>query len=363
MAIALSTRFPEVPVDQLLASFVPPPQFADVNLNSYLPDHRWPSQAAAVEQLRQVAGSLEHTAGGATSRWRSKNNLGRKNHRTANKNERNASNRKGRKLAQLEHRSRGVYLDGGFGVGKTHLLASLYFLAAGEAGQPRALYASFVEYTNLVGALGFEVAVQQLAEFDLICIDEFELDDPGDTVLISSLLSRLVEQGVLIATTSNTLPDKLGEGRFAAADFMREIQGLSKSFEVIRIDGDDYRHREFGVIPRPATQAELAQAETSPTASRDSFVELLDHLAQVHPSHYGAMIQGINTVCLDEVFTLEDQSQALRFVALVDRLYDAQVVVVASGVPLDQVFSAEMLAGGFRKKYRRAISRLIAISQ
>jgi cell division protein ZapE len=31
-------------------------------------------------------------------------------------------------------------------------------------------------------------------------------------------------------------------------------------------------------------------------------------------------------------------------------------------VPLDQVFGDEMLAGGYRKKYQRAISRLIALT-
>jgi cell division protein ZapE len=31
-------------------------------------------------------------------------------------------------------------------------------------------------------------------------------------------------------------------------------------------------------------------------------------------------------------------------------------------VPLDQVFGDDMLAGGYRKKYLRAISRLIALT-
>jgi cell division protein ZapE len=31
-------------------------------------------------------------------------------------------------------------------------------------------------------------------------------------------------------------------------------------------------------------------------------------------------------------------------------------------VPLDRVFGDEMLAGGYRKKYLRAISRLIALT-
>ena len=39
------------------------------------------------------------------------------------------------------------------------------------------------------------------------------------------------------AATSNTLPDALGEGRFSAQDFLREIQGLRAHFVPVRVDG------------------------------------------------------------------------------------------------------------------------------
>lgn len=36
-------------------------------------------------------------------------------------------------------------------------------------------------------------------------------------------LASLVERGVSVAATSNMLPEKLGESRLAAEDFLREI--------------------------------------------------------------------------------------------------------------------------------------------
>ncbi len=48
---------------------------------------------------------------------------------------------------------------------------------------------------------------------------------------------------------------------------------------------------------------------------------------------------------------------------LADRLYDRDIPVVASGVPLDKVFAPDMLRGGYRKKYFRAISRLVALGR
>ena len=52
------------------------------------------------------------------------------------------------------------------------------------------VYGTFVEYTHLVGALGFAATVKALSAQRLVCIDEFELDDPGDTVLMARLAPR-----------------------------------------------------------------------------------------------------------------------------------------------------------------------------
>jgi len=37
--------------------------------------------------------------------------------------------------------------------------------------------------------------------------------------------------------------------------------------------------------------------------------------------------------------------------------------VIAAGAPLDAIFDDDMLRGGYRKKYRRAVSRLVALSR
>src|SRR6478735_7718087 len=84
------------------------------------------------------------------------------------------------------------------------------------------------------------------------------------------------------------------------------------------------------------------------------------HRAQVHPSRYLRLIDGLTEIGLRDAIELDDQSAALRFVAFIDRAYDAQLPIRATGVPLDLVFAPEMLAGGYRKKYLRAISRLLA---
>ncbi|ARX87177.1 ATPase [Streptomyces alboflavus] len=338
--MSLCAREPQVPADRLVAEMVPPPRFDSVRFDTYIPDPGQPSQSEAVRVLSSFAGGLggAHATGSGKRRWFS------------------------RAKQPAPVGPRGVYLDGGYGVGKTHLLASLWHATPAEPALKA--FGTFVELTNLVGALGFQQTVRTLSGHRLLCIDEFELDDPGDTVLVSSLLGKLVEAGVALAATSNTLPGKLGEGRFAAADFLREIQGLSAHFKALRIDGDDYRHRGLPEAPAPYSDEQVTKAAyATEGASLDDFPHLLGHLARVHPSRYGALTDGVTAVCLTDVTPVPDQSTALRLVVLADRLYDREVPVLASGVPFDKLFSEEMLNGGYRKKYFRAISRLTALAR
>jgi len=341
--LSLCAREPYVPADRLVAEMVPPPRFDSVRFATYIPDPNQPSQTEAVDVLETFAAGLGGAHAAGTAR-RGILGFGR-----------------GR-APKTPAGPRGVYLDGGYGVGKTHLLASLWHATPAEPALKA--FGTFVELTNLVGALGFQQTVQTLSGHRLLCIDEFELDDPGDTVLVSTLLGKLVDAGVALAATSNTLPGKLGEGRFASVDFLREIQGLSAHFRSLRIDGEDYRHRGLPEAPAPFTDEQVTKAAYATAGtSLDDFPHLLAHLAKVHPSRYGALTDGLKAVCLTDVQPIPDQSTALRLVVLADRLYDREVPVLASGLPFDRLFSEEMLNGGYRKKYFRAISRLTALAR
>ncbi|MGV9969875.1 cell division protein ZapE [Nocardia beijingensis] len=329
----LVDRHPEVPADQLVAQMVPPPMFDEVSFASYIPDPKEPSQAAAVTKAEEFAEQVAKISKAAHK----KSLFGKKK----------------------QVSGAGLYLDGGFGVGKTHLLASIFH----SSPAPKS-FGTFGELTNLVGALGFANALERLSGNSVLCIDEFELDDPGDTMLVSRLLTELSAAGVSIAATSNTLPGQLGEGRFAAQDFMREIKKLGAIFEAVRVDGPDYRHRDLPPAPEPTAPEVLAErAASTPGSTLDEFDALLQHLSTLHPSKYGALIAGVSSVFLSGVHPVTDQAVALRIVVLADRLYDASVPVTVSGAKLDEIFSAEMLEGGYRKKYLRAISRLLALSR
>jgi cell division protein ZapE len=331
----LVDRDPVVTPEQMAAALVPPPQFTDATFDSYRPDPDFASQAEVRDTVeRFVAEPPRPQRRGLF----------------------------GRRKPEAEPTPSGVYLDGGFGVGKTHLLAAAYHAATG-----RRAFGTFIEYTALVGALGFPGTVDLLTGTDLVCIDEFELDDPGDTMMMTRLISELAERGTRFAATSNTPPGALGEGRFAAQDFLREIQAMSDRFTTMRIDGLDYRRRSTdevaATVPDVHAVLEGLVHAGSARVTEDRFDDVVARLGAVHPSRYVAMVEGLDAVGLHDVAPFADQTDALRWVALVDRLYDGQVRIVASGTPLDQVFPESMLSGGYRKKYLRAASRVVALSR
>lgn len=315
---------PEVSTQELMRQLQPPPEFFQARFENYRPDPAFASQQAAVDRAKQfVTGPAK-------------------------------------KLFSKTVTIPGVYLDGGFGVGKTHLLASIWHAYQG----PKA-FGSFLEYTSLVGYLGFAEAVNQFSKYGLICIDEFELDDPGDTMLMSRFLKELSAKGIRFAATSNTPPNALGQGRFAADDFKREIQGLGERFEMISVDGEDYRHRDSNADSRNLSERELKDwISYQADPYMDRFIELLDFLGTLHPTKYRRLLNDVGAIAIHDIFQLEDQLAALRLVSFVDRLYEQQIPLRTSGdLPATKVFSETMIEGGYRKKYLRAVSRIGALCE
>ena len=323
LANSLTQRSPELTTAELLKALVPPPEFQGSRFENYRPDSKHPSQQQALESAQQFVTPV-------------KTGFFKKTLTTP-----------------------GIYFDGGFGVGKTHLLASVWHALSG-----RKAFGAFLEYTSLVGYLGFADAVSALSKYELVCIDEFELDDPGDTMIFSRLLKELEAKGVRFAATSNTPPNALGQGRFAAEDFKREIQGLGDRFEIVTIDGEDFRHRDVGQDSRNLSARELRDwISTQQDAYHDEFPVLLEHLATLHPTKFRALLGDVGSLAISEVQPLTDQVAALRWVSFIDRLYEQQIPLRTSGeVPATKIFDRTMLEGAYRKKYLRAISRMGALS-
>jgi cell division protein ZapE len=307
-----------------LASLVPPPRFGTVAFSSFVPRH--PSQADARRSVE--AAVAEAALRSERARW---------------------APWRGRRA-----RGQGLYLDGGFGVGKTHLLAAAYHAAATRSKR----YLSFQELVYLIGVMGMAEARTLLGGARLYCLDEFELDDPGNTLIVKTFLAHVFERGALVITTSNTPPEAQGAGRFNAEDFAREIQSIAERFRVVPVEGPDHRQDH-------ATGSLLREDELPPPLPGvvdAAWPELLAHLARHHPSRYRAQLEAARGLVVRAVAPLTDQNDALRFVHFVDKAYDLRVPCWFEGeLCLGDLFDPSFADGAYAKKYHRATSRLAEI--
>jgi len=318
-----------LPSKKNLPSFDPPPRFGTTTFELYKPQH--PSQQEALEATKAFVtqASSPTASNGFRFPWQAKESSS----------------------------GQGLYLDGGFGVGKTHLLASAY--AAFKDSEK--VYLSFSELVHAIGVLGMKEAKTELGKHKLYCIDEFELDDPGNTLIVKTFLSHVFERGGSVMTTSNTPPEAQGQGRFNASDFKREIQSIAERFEIVLLEGPDYRKRESlaHLLSPEELRAIKADATGREPRVEADWNELLKVLESHHPIHYGALLEQIGTLYVEGALPIELQNDALRFVHFIDKLYDLKVGLRMSGsIELEELFDPSYRNSAYAKKHYRCLSRI-----
>ncbi|HYM21546.1 MAG TPA: cell division protein ZapE [Candidatus Kapabacteria bacterium] len=321
---------------EMLEALVPPKHFTNAEFSNYIPEPHHPSQAAALKAVSKFIFDLQ---------------------------KKHSAQSFFQKIFGSDEHGHGIYLDGGFGVGKTHLLASAYHSFGGAKA-----YLSFQELMFLVGLIKLSGVVESFRNYKLLIIDEFELDDPANTRISTNLLGQLFDAGVSILTSSNTPPGALGEGKFSVEDFRRELGSLTKRFKTVPIDGEDYRtihHLDEGAASTwVATDEELdlviAEKITSSMNVVDmTFAEFLDALSKVHPMRIRNALGNIDALVLRGVESISHPHEALRFVYAVDKAYDNNILFLASSsVSQDELFQKSYFTGGDTKKFLRTKSRL-----
>ncbi|MEX2533991.1 MAG: cell division protein ZapE [Trueperaceae bacterium] len=309
---------------QLPAS-VPPPRFAQASFEGYRPAHS--SQHEACQEVREFVKEVSTPKRFRSWPW-----------------------------GKIET-GKGLYLDGGYGVGKTHLLAASFHAMPGS----QKAYITFQELVHLIGVNAMAPAKVRLTEVSLLCLDEFELDDPGNTLIVKRFLEQIFAGGGSVMTTSNTPPAAQGSGRFNAQDFRREIQGIAGRFRAISLQGGDYRKREqpSRLLEVNVFERQLQDARRRTAVVLTDFPELLAVLRSLHPIHYRDLLSRMGTLFISNLQQIAQQNDALRFVHFIDQLYDQGVGLRVSGeVSLDDTFDPSYRHSAYQRKHERCISRL-----
>lgn len=288
---------------------------------------------------------------------------------------------------------RGLYMWGGVGRGKTWLMDLFYQSLPGERKQRlhfhRFMLRVHEELTALQGQTDpLEIIADRFkAETDVLCFDEFFVSDITDAMLLGGLMKALFTRGITLVATSNIPPDELYRNGLQRARFLPAIDAIKQHCDVMNVDaGVDYRLRtltqaHLWLSPlNDETRAQMdklwlalagAKRENSPTLEINhrplatmgvenqtlavSFTTLCVDARSQHD--YIALSRLFHTVMLFDVpvMTRLMESEARRFIALVDEFYERHVkLVVSAEVPLYDIYQGERL----KFEFQRCLSRL-----
>ncbi len=288
---------------------------------------------------------------------------------------------------------RGLYMWGGVGRGKTWLMDLFYHSLPGTRKQRlhfhRFMLRVHEELTQLQGQSDplETVADRFKAETDVLCFDEFFVSDITDAMLLGSLMQALFARGITLVATSNIPPDNLYRNGLQRARFLPAIEAIKQHCDVMNVDaGIDYRLRtltQAHLWLSPLNDATAQQMETLwqalagakrenhptleinhrplPTLGVEnqtlavSFTTLCVDARSQHD--YITLSQMFHTVLLFDVAVMTPlmESEARRFIALVDEFYERHVkLVVSADAALHEIYRGERL----KFEFQRCLSRL-----
>jgi cell division protein ZapE len=287
---------------------------------------------------------------------------------------------------------RGLYMWGGVGRGKTWLMDMFYQSLPGERKRRlhfhRFMLRVHEELTALQGHSDpLEIVADRFkSETDVLCFDEFFVSDITDAMLLGGLMKALFARGITLVATSNIPPDDLYRNGLQRARFLPAIDAIKEHCDIMNVDaGIDYRlrtltqaHLWLSPLNEETRQQMdklwLALAGTKRTHAPEleinhrplptmgaenqtlavSFVTLCVDARSQHD--YIALSRLFHTVMLFDVtvMTALMESEARRFIALVDEFYERHVkLVVSAEVALYDIYKGERLKFEFQRCFSR----------
>ena len=295
---------------------------------------------------------------------------------------------------------KGLYIWGGVGRGKTHLM-DIFFDLAPIKKKRRTHFHNFMrDVHNCMNDLRKNTSVENLPkyaakifseQFTLLCFDEMELKDIADAMIIYRFFNSLWNMGVIVVATSNRPPKDLyknGLHRERVIPFLKKIE---ENCNIYELKGEN----DFRQIARKDLQGwfyPLSKANSNKLKSNfirltgnkkgiEEFIPSAGREIEIPMAVSGVALIHFNDLCkknlsardyievasryrgvlLDGIPILDDQNrnEARRFIWLIDALYDAGCFVICcSEKPIERIYDGN----DWSFEFERTTSRLTEMS-
>ena len=272
------------------------------------------------------------------------------------------------------------------------MLMDLFFDSVGTEKKIRQHFHRFMQsiHSRLAELSGktdpLSIVVSELErDYDLICFDEFYVEDIGDAMLLGRSLEKLLASKVKMVFTSNIKPSDLYMGGLQRKSFLSAISAIENHCEIICLESvTDYRLRELeksGIYFSPVDSEKISSFKKlfmqlskgansgqstidilgRKIAFEDSANDIIHFSADVifnsprSSSDYIELSREFHTIFISNLDVIEEEDTARRFIAFIDECYDRNVKVIFLSNPLpNEIYTGKRLAD----KFQRTLSRL-----
>lgn len=320
----------------------------------------------------------------------------------------------------------GLYFHGRVGRGKT-MLMDLFYQQLKIKRKRRIHFHHFMEnvHQQLKDFSGKDNPLMLIAKLwstqvDILCFDEFFVNDIGDAMLLAGLLKTMLSNGITLVATSNCPPKELYKNGLQRERFLPTIDVINHYCQVISIDGptdhrllisetQQYKYRDYSIgndiehnfLVDYFNKLSLGNIRcndyivinnrninfrsrsdntiwfdfmalcSGPRSQRD-YIKLADNFKNVLvsnvPQFNGKLIPAVfsgvedgyqrSGVVMGQLRGLDDEAR--RFIALVDEFYDRGIrLIITADVDIAELYQGTQL----NFEFARCMSRLFEMQR
>lgn len=293
----------------------------------------------------------------------------------------------------------GIYIYGSVGRGKTHLMDLFFDTLPDQVGKQRQHYHEFMlwlhhqlrHHGDITNPLD-KICKQLATEVDVLCLDEFLVNDIANAMLLAGMLDAFSRYGIALVTTSNVKPDDLYRDGLQRAKFLPAINWINNNMQVLHLDGDqDYRQQdnqqhEHWYYPindsslmhiEDAFQIKTKNQKTNIASwsVNDRTMKIIKQADKTlwcdfsslcetprNASDYIEIAKKIDALIISQIpqMSSNDDSAARRFITLIDVMYENEIKIIAQAAcHYKMIYQGEKMAFEFERAASRLAEMLV----